>query len=161
MFVLEGKNIVSRAKTETQKRRTGTWRADAPGKTVQTNRGHELRMPRGMGRHAKWLWRTVVAERSGILHPADAPALMAACQHWELAQLAYEQIQADGITTTDMAHGNEKRKHPSEPTYRQNMAAAISILKQFGISPAARAALPGADDDGRDDDWISKIFEGL
>lgn len=70
---------------------------------------------------------------------------------------AIKQLMAEGITTTDDAHGGERRKHPALTIYRQADMQFQKLCIQFGMTPASRARLmpPEQDDDDPYKDYLN------
>lgn len=122
-------------------------RAGNPGKRPlpEEPRGPQLaempRAPRGMNAPARRLWRTLgpVLVEMGVLTRADLPAFQLLCQHWGLAQQAWEALQQEGETTTD--ERGLPRKHPLLQVWRDNSRAWREYAAHFGLTPAARARL--------------------
>ena len=122
-------------------------RAGNPGKRTlpEEPRGPQLaampRAPRGMGKEAQWLWRTLgpVLVEMGVLTRADLPAFRMLCLHWGLALQAWAKLQSEGTTTED--ERGLPRKHPLLQVWRDNSRAWREYAAHFGLTPAARARL--------------------
>jgi P27 family predicted phage terminase small subunit len=67
-----------------------------------------------------------------------------------IADQAAQRMASDGLLMTDQAHGDgrEMRKHPAFTIWRNAVAVADTLAKQFGLTPAARARLGLEQDDG-------------
>lgn len=82
--------------------------------------------------------------------PVDLYALAdAAFYQWQKTE-AMKQLMAEGITTTDDAHGGERRKHPALTIYRQADMMFQKLCIQFGMTPASRARLMPPEQDDED-----------
>ena len=82
--------------------------------------------------------------------PVDLYALAdAAFYQWQKVE-AMKQLAAEGITTTDSAHGDERRKHPALTIYRQADMMFQKLCIQFGMTPASRARLMPPEQDDED-----------
>jgi P27 family predicted phage terminase small subunit len=77
------------------------------------------------------------------LTQADVPMLAQLATALWMADAAAAQIVAEGLTTTDTAHGDgtEPRKHPAVSIWRAAVGTADALAKQFGLTPASRARL--------------------
>lgn len=110
---------------------------------------------------ARQFWNAQAPEvaRLGMLTINDVPTFAMLCESWAAYQQAKRAMQSRStgpkatniaVTTTDRAHGNEKRKHPAWQIFRESAALYHSLAKDFGFSPSARVGIPAApvsDDD--------------
>lgn len=142
---------MARRETEEAKRLRGTFRQDrATAAAGSSPAGDPPKMPRGMGqdKEAAKLWRLIVENMGPALSPVDAAALGLAARHYSIALAAYDQLQSEGLVTEDRAHGGDLRKSPAAQIWKDNSAAAVAILRQFGATPKDRATLPAETDEG-------------
>lgn len=86
------------------------------------------------------------------LTQADVPVLAQLATALWVADQAAQLMMEEGILTTDQAHGDgtEKRKHPAYTIWKNSAALAASLAQQFGLTPASRARLGLAEDDGEE-----------
>ena len=78
----------------------------------------------------------------GLLTKADGPALTLAARMYAIAMLALDELEADGVTTTDEAHGGEARKHPAWQVAREAALTFERFGSDFGLTPRSRHQLP-------------------
>lgn len=101
-----------------------------------------------------WVAHAPEVARLGMLTVNDVPTFAALCEAWAAMQQAKKAMAPRkgtniAVTTTDRAHGNEKRKHPAWQIFRESASMYQSFARDFGFSPSSRVGLPAApvDDD--------------
>jgi P27 family predicted phage terminase small subunit len=119
-----------------------------------------LSAPADLSPHAAECWRRLVPELQslGLLTVLDAESLRMACETWAIAVYALEELRPrkkDGsvdqrakrleVLQVDGVHGGQLKRHSGVMVFLQAQAAWVKWCTEFGLSPAARAALrPGA-----------------
>lgn len=147
-----------RRKTEEEKALAGTRRADrAQPRPAGSGVG---RVPNGLGqfKEAARLWRLLAGELGEELRAADAPALQLACLHFQFAMDAAAELQAQGATVVDTAHGGVKR-NPAGMVMLQHSTAAVALLKEMGATPKSRPVGAGGREDSLSD-MLSMLTTG-
>ena len=93
---------------------------------------------------ARRAWDEVVPhlEGLGLLSVVDGPSLAIALTHYGVACSAAAELQRDGVTEEDRAHGGQLKKHPAAQVFKDNAAAFRQWVAELGLSPAARQGLP-------------------
>lgn len=101
-----------------------------------------MAMPPGYPPAIKPMFEQLVAQLGAHgIQPVDLYALAdMAFYQWQKTE-AIKQLAAEGITTTDDAHGGERRKHPALTIYRQADMMFQKLAIQFGMTPISRARL--------------------
>ena len=94
------------------------------------------------------------------LTQADGPMLAQLAAALWLADAATAQLAKEGLTTTDVAHGNvsEPRKHPAVSIWRAAVGTADALAKQFGLTPASRARL-GLEEESTEKTLAEVLFD--
>jgi hypothetical protein len=101
-----------------------------------------------IGPALRW-WLTLATALAGRIIESDAPQLGRACQL--LADADTCRDQASKLEATTPEHGRATRSALA------NAAAADRILASFGLTPAARAKLPGVHGAGVSDDERARL----
>lgn len=108
---------------------------------VQPGRSKVRRMPRGLSKGAKRLWRMLAGDlvELGLFTDVDVPAFMLMAEHFGIAREAALIVDEEGLQTKD-EHGCN-RKHPLLQVLRDNSAAFRQFATEFGLTPSARVRL--------------------
>lgn len=108
---------------------------------LQPSQAKTRRMPHGLSRGAKKLWRRLASDLVdlGIMTDVDIPAFMLAAEHFGIARGAATIIAEDGMVTTD--ENGFMRKHPLLQVLRDNSAAFRQYATEFGLTPSSRSRL--------------------
>lgn len=109
------------------------------------------------GARAFWKKHAPEVARLGMLTVNDVPTFSLLAEAWAAVLAAkVELVPKKGmnlrVTTTDRAHGGEKRKHPAWQIYRDAVAQYLGLAREFGFSPSSRVGLPAVGADGDEDD---------
>ena len=94
--------------------------------------------PRGLGKYGRAFWREFApaAAQAGAME-GDGAAFQSAAEHYELAQLAWREIQVQGLFGTD--EQGVRRRNPACIVHRDSWAACVKVLATFGLTPKGRA----------------------
>lgn len=113
--------------------------------------------PEWFGDDARAEWCRVVPEleRLKLLTVVDGAALEGHCLNYARA-IECERILKEKGPTFDSMHGPKKR--PEATVAKECWSMVRAFLAELGLSPAARARLPAADDKDTDDfdEFLSK-----
>lgn len=113
-------------------------------KTKRSDGALKLHAPKTMPEQVVPYFRMLAGRAAAHgLTQADGPMLAQLATALWLADSAAAQLAAEGLTTTDVAHGtvSEPRKHPAVSIWRAAVGTADALAKQFGLTPASRARL--------------------
>ncbi len=93
------------------------------------------------------------------LTQADGPMLAQLATALWLADSAAMQLAREGLTTSDVTHGDgtEPRKHPAVSIWRAAVGTADALAKQFGLTPASRARL-GLEEESEEKSLAEVLF---
>ncbi|NJQ04279.1 P27 family phage terminase small subunit [Streptomyces lonarensis] len=94
------------------------------------------------------LWDAMVPEldRAGLLTRADGPTVELALRHFLAARQAGNALQEGEVVVGDAAHGHSVKKNPAGAEMRSQSQLFLEYAKQLGMSFAARARMPAADE---------------
>ncbi len=73
---------------------------------------------------------------------ADSAALALCATAYSLAVRAAQELESEGIITSDRAHGGESRKSPAWQVFRESAVIFERMSDRLGMTPRARTALP-------------------
>lgn len=117
--------------------------------------------PAYLSRAAKVLWRAhvplMVSETPDLIADRDLPVLALLFEHLATAQAAARALRGKGghleLLDRDEGNRNRLRKHPAAEILRQHSGAALSLARDYAMTPASRLSLKlGALVDVEDDD---------
>ena len=95
-------------------------------------------MPANLGEYGSDLYASVgrKAVQNGTLEDSDRSMFISLCQSWQLSQMAWTDIIANGI----VADGDRKtiKKAPSFTIYKASMDNYVRLCTHFGLSPLSR-----------------------
>lgn len=94
---------------------------------------------------------------SGHLARIDRAALVGYVQAWELFVRAARDVADRGVIVRGARNG-ELVRNPMVAVARDASASLRDAVKAFGLSPAARAALPLVEDTSTEDAAVSALF---
>jgi P27 family predicted phage terminase small subunit len=99
---------------------------------------------------AKRQWRELAPEleRNGLLTSLDGPAFAVTLVTYDLARRAWAELERDGLTREDRAHGGMKTKHPAASIFGAMSNAFRMWCAEFGLTPSARARFDMPSPDG-------------
>jgi P27 family predicted phage terminase small subunit len=114
---------------------------DSGGKVVKQPPGFQRLppvAPATLGPYAQQEWDRLVPElqRLHLTKPADASALMAHCENFEVFVRATDDIHVNGLFDPE-----NRRVNPAVAIQRNAQAAIRAWVSEFGLSPAAEAKL--------------------
>ncbi|MGW8846610.1 P27 family phage terminase small subunit [Streptomyces xiamenensis] len=94
------------------------------------------------------LWDAIVPEldRAGLLTRADGPTVELALRHFLAARKAGDALQGGDVVLDDPAHGGTAKKNPAGAEMRSQSQLFLEYAKQLGMSFAARARMPAAEE---------------
>ncbi len=103
-----------------------------------------LEPPQWLSDDARQVFETVARalEAEGLATEADSAALALCATAYSLAVRAAQELELEGIMTSDRAHGGESRKSPAWQVFRESTVIFERLADRFGMSPRARTALP-------------------
>lgn len=126
----------------------------------------ELRVPRGkLSDEGQRLWRVLAPQlaQAGVLTAADLPALEMLCNHYAIARMALEVINAPALLQLGAVDedGNDVegvgvlvengilsttkdgtlKKHPAVSVFMENSRAFRMYLAEFGLTPSSRTKI--------------------
>ena len=81
-------------------------------------------------------------ESENLVTPSDGPALTLTALAYSLAVVAARELEGDGVTVADSAHGGESRKSPAWQVFREATTIFQKLSAEFGMTPKARQSLP-------------------
>ncbi len=112
-----------------------------PGPTVNQE---ALEPPEWLSDDARQVFETVARalEAEGVATEADWAPLALCATAYSLAVRAAQELESEGIITSDRAHGGEVRKSPAWQVFREASGIFERLSDRFGMSPRARVALP-------------------
>lgn len=117
--------------------------------------------PAGMSGPASKIWDIVADEtfKMGVLTTADGPALRMFCEAWARFFEARRAILQFGSMTyeTEGVAGMQIKLHPLVGVQERAERTIRSWCSEFGLTPAARARVEKALDDGEEDE-IESFF---
>ena len=101
--------------------------------------------PRFLTGYASAAWRELVPllNKAGLVKQVDKPLVIALCQQIQLSRQAYEDVNANGLSTGS-------RKNPAASILDSATAKIKSLSDALGLSPQARASIV-LDNDDEDD----------
>lgn len=98
----------------------------------------------------EWDYILPIIEDMGILGQADGHALAMYCTSYARWKEAERTLQQEGHT---VATGSGSLKpHPAWRIAQESFKQMTALLKEFGLTPAARARLVGPGEGGKEDD---------
>ena len=110
--------------------------------------------PENLGDAGLELWNRLLAayEAAPVIQVTDYAALVALCRSWGLYTDAMADIAARGHVVASVRNEGDLVKNPSCVIASQALSHFEKLASQFGLTPAARAALdaPAAKDTTRD-----------
>lgn len=126
----------------------------------------DLRVPRGrLSAEGQRLWKILAPQlaQAGVITQADLPALEMLCNHYAVARMALEMINAPSRLVVDAvdADGNVVpglavvmengilgttkdgtiKKHPAVSVFMENSRAFRMYLAEFGLTPSSRTKI--------------------
>lgn len=102
-------------------------------------------------------------ETPDLIADRDIPVMGLLFEHLATAQAAAKALRGRAghleLLDTDAGNGNRLRKHPAAEILRQHSTAALSLAREYAMTPASRLGLRlgtfvEADDDDDDADGI-------
>ena len=89
-------------------------------------------IPKHLSKEAKNLYRSIIDEY-GIDDGAGLAILTTACEAWDRARQAREQIDADGLLLADRF--GQKKLHPAATVERDSRSQWLQAIKTLGLDP--------------------------
>ncbi len=136
-------------------RRRGSWRANRNPREPKPERGRPRR-PKWLKGSARKLWERLVPEldKMGVLAKSDREALAIFCRLWQRWRKAEEFLDAHGSTHPvrkyNLATGEMEvagfRPFPQVKESAQLSDQLLRLIREFGLSPAARFRIEAIDD---------------
>jgi P27 family predicted phage terminase small subunit len=114
--------------------------------------------PEWLTPHAGELWDQLAPRllELGVLADVDGPALACLCESFAVWRESRAALTSEGVSYTARDSGLQKR-HPAAAVASQAAKDLLAWLKEFALTPAARARLniePADDDDASDDGFF-------
>jgi P27 family predicted phage terminase small subunit len=124
----------------------GSWRAKLNPSEMKPKPGSP-KPPKGLKAEALAEWRRVVKllAPTRVLTGADRSAMIMYVTAWGHMNEAADAIAKDGVVVT-MPNGYPAA-NPYQRIYNDAFRQCERMLQQFGLTPSARARIPGPDDD--------------
>ncbi|MEM7810283.1 MAG: phage terminase small subunit P27 family [Planctomycetota bacterium] len=148
------------AKPKAAHKRSGNYRPSRHGKGDAP--ASAPKKPRGMTPTASKAWNRVVPDLDalGYLNAVDQEGLRQLCEAIAEHDDALADIKKSGLVITEVkGDGNQTRKPNPSLVIRQNARKqVVSLLAQFGMTPAARTGLDIGGGDGSD--FMRLLAEG-
>ncbi len=108
------------------------------------------------------LWDLVVPQldATGLVSPADGPAIELALRHFLIARVAADELtKGDEPSVTMTDRDGDVRKHPSEAVFRAESEMFLKYANALGMTFVSRARTPAArgGDDGEGNPFSSPV----
>ena len=92
---------------------------------------------RGRAARRKWRELAPMLQEWGIMAETDVDALALLCTQYQIYEEALKIVQVEGFTTTS-SKGTET-KHPAMRVLEGAQDRVLSMLREFGMTPASRS----------------------
>jgi P27 family predicted phage terminase small subunit len=105
-------------------------------------------MPYKLNAEAKKVWKKVcdVMETAGTISKVDFFALELMCDAIVMYRKAHAQLSKEGFMIEGNGrYGDYQKPHPAITVRNDAFKQILSILKEFGMTPAARGQRPNSD----------------
>ena len=136
-------------KSNEELKRTGGYRPDRHGSWDMPIK--RPRKPNKMHVESKKVWEKVcdVMEAAGTISVLDELALTLLCDTMVIYKKAHDQVMDDGfLIQSTTRHGTMTKTHPATQIRDNAQTQILRILKEFGMTPAARGQKPSTEKGG-------------
>jgi P27 family predicted phage terminase small subunit len=116
-------------------------------------------MPAHLSPAAKIIWKreAPALEKMKTLDGLSAPLFVMLCEQLATVQELNEVIRKDGLVIT--GRGGRQVPHPALNALRSSGKIVLSLLKEFGMTPASRARM-GIVDHAEEEDDLLRWMDG-